>query len=96
MDDIYILACLMQLVCVLTHTSEVIFKKKNHNMTDLKYRDAIDRPYIFAYFYNEKPAKIKNSIYRYAPGSIKSKLEMVHMNLNLSLHYYIITQCNKG
>ena len=33
MDDIYILACLMQLVCVLTHTSEGMFKKKkkNHN-----------------------------------------------------------------
>ena len=48
MDDIYILACLMQLVCVLAHTSEGIFKKikKYHNITDLKYRDAIERPYI--------------------------------------------------
>ena len=49
MDDIYILACLMQLVCVLTHMSEGIFKKikKYHNITDLKYRDAIERPYIY-------------------------------------------------
>ena len=43
MDDIYILACLVKLVCVLTHTSGGIFKKnlKNHNMTYLKFRDAI-------------------------------------------------------
>ena len=42
MDDIYILACLMQSDCVLTHTSEGIFKKKQqHNMTYLKFRDAM-------------------------------------------------------
>ena len=48
MDDIYILACLMQLVCVLTHTSEGIFKKikKYHNMTYRRFRDAIDSPYF--------------------------------------------------
>ena len=46
MDDIYILACLMQLVCVLTHTSEGIFKKikKYHNMTDLNLGTDPGRP----------------------------------------------------
>ena len=43
MDDIYVLACLMQSDCFLTHTSEGIFKKIYiyHNMTYLKFRDAI-------------------------------------------------------
>ena len=47
MDDIYILACLMQSDCVLTHTSEGIFKKKQkqHNMKYLKFTEAI-RPSI--------------------------------------------------